>query len=69
MDGYNVIMQRLHQEAARGAAAAAAAEQAHLADERERLVDNTRDYALSLGCRAIVVFDAMGLQGKTGPVR
>ena len=71
VDGYNVVMQRLQLEAGAGAAAAAAvaARRACMADERERLVDDTRDYALSLGCRATVVFDALGNPGRAATAR
>ena len=69
VDGYNVIYRRLALEAARGAAAASAAEQARMEDERERLIDDTRDYALALGCRALVVFDALGNPDKIATAR
>jgi hypothetical protein len=44
------------------AAAACAAGQLPVSfqEERERLIDDTRDYALSLNCRGVVVFDALG---------
>ena len=29
-------------------------------EERERLINDTRDYALTLACRGVVVFDAQG---------
>lgn len=54
VDGYNVLHRRwqLRQEPE--------ACPLNLEDERELLVNDTRDYALSLACRPIVVFDAVG---------
>ena len=52
VDGYNVIMQRTHMEMEQYM------EPQTLADARERLINDTRDYAFATGCRAIVVFDA-----------
>ena len=53
VDGYNVLHRKwqLRQDAE--------ACPLNLEDEREALVNDTRDYALSLSCRPIVVFDAM----------
>ncbi|BDA48206.1 hypothetical protein COCOBI_11-4660 [Coccomyxa sp. Obi] len=52
VDGYNVIMKRTNLEAEQYM------EPQTLAEARERLVNDTRDYAFVTGCRAIVVFDA-----------
>ena len=52
VDGYNVLLKRALLEAEQYMEAQT------LADARERLVNDTRDYALVTGCRAVVVFDA-----------
>jgi predicted RNA-binding protein with PIN domain len=53
VDGYNVIMRRLALEAeAEGVSCPV------MDVLREQLVNDTRDYALALNCRPIVVFDA-----------
>ena len=52
VDGYNVLLKRADLEAEQYWEAQT------LADARERLVNDTRDYALVTGCRAVVVFDA-----------
>ena len=53
VDGYNVLHRKwqLRQDAELCPL--------NLEDEREALINDTRDYALSLSCRPIVVFDAM----------
>ena len=53
VDGYNVLHRKwvLQQDAESCPL--------NLEDEREALINDTRDYALSLSCRPILVFDAM----------
>ena len=63
VDGYNVLNARWK---LRGSAEACPM---NLEDEREQLINDTRDYALSLSCRSIVVFDAMASRITLGTPR
>ena len=54
VDGYNVLHRRWQERRPEEAVCPICLE-----DEREALINDTRDYALSLCCRPIVVFDAM----------
>lgn len=54
VDGYNVLHRRWQERRPEEAVRPICLE-----DEREALINDTRDYALSLRCRPIVVFDAM----------
>ena len=63
VDGYNVLNACWK---LRGSAEAC---HKNLEDEREQLVNDTRDYALSLSCRSIVVFDAMASRNSQGTPR
>ncbi len=54
VDGYNVLYRRWQERQLEDAACPIC-----LQEEREALINDTRDYALSLRCRPIVVFDAM----------
>ena len=53
VDGYNVLHRKWQLRQDAGSCPL------NLEDEREKLVNDTRDYALSLSCHPIVVFDAM----------
>lgn len=63
VDGYNVLNARWK------LLGLAEACPMNLEDEREQLIDDTRDYALSLSCRSIVVFDAMASKTSLGTPR
>ena len=63
VDGYNVLNARWK------LLGIAEACPMNLEDEREQLINDTRDYALSLSCRSIVVFDAMASRHSLGTPR
>lgn len=63
VDGYNVLNACWKLRGSAGACPM------NLEDEREQLVNDTRDYALSLSCRSIVVFDAMASKHSLGTPR
>ena len=63
VDGYNVLNARWK------LLGIAEACPMNLEDEREQLINDTRDYALSLSCRSIVVFDAMASRHTLGTPR
>ena len=63
VDGYNVLNARWK------LLGIAEACPMNLEDEREQLINDTRDYALSLSCRSIVVFDAMASRTSLGTPR